>query len=136
MSAVADSDVAEDCISVAEDATLSTTDFTVCSKPSASLCIAAFCSAAARFFNSSCSAPRRAFSIMLFLKTSTAAAIWPTSSLRPRAGIATEWSLAASVRMASHIRVIGPEIPRPMSQASTAPSSKPPTDKLRMSELV
>ena len=65
----------------------------------------------------SASSASRSRSIAWSLKTCTAPAISPISSLRPMAGTATSLSPAASRRMAAVIALIGREIERASGQA-------------------
>ena len=82
-------------------------------------------SASAATLSRSVSSRSRSASIMLVLNTATVSAIWPISSLRPTPGISTVLSPPASARIAAHMPTTGREMPRPISQASTAPERQP-----------
>ncbi len=111
----------------AEDETLETIEPTAVSKSSAKRISSARRAAPAALFCASwAAASRSALAIACSLNSSTAPAISPSSSLRPRPGSTTSNLPFASSRMARHIAVIGAEMPRPSTSASTAPSKVPP----------
>ena len=88
-----------------------------------------FRSVSAATLSRSVSSRSRSASIMLFLNTATVSAIWPISSLRPTPGISAVLSPPANARIATHMRTTGREMPRPISQASAAPTTSPPTER-------
>ena len=112
---------------LADDDTLVTITPTAASKLSAKRCSSALRALLATlvwFSRSAASCSARAMARCL--NSSTAAAISPTSSRRPRPGSTTAKSPPASWRIAAHIATIGREIPAPSIIASDAPSSRPP----------
>ena len=90
----------------------------------------------ALFWASCAAASRSALAIACILNSSTAPAISPSSSLRPRPGSTTSKLPPASSRIALHIAVIGREMPLPSSSASTPPSRKPPAASIRIRRSV
>jgi hypothetical protein len=76
-------------------------------------------------FIASCSPRSRSVSIIFCLKTSTAWAMSPISSLRSRAGISAVASPPASLPIAAVMPATGVAMPRPMTNASKTPSRRP-----------
>ncbi len=91
---------------------------------------------AALFCASWAAASRSALAMACTLNSSTALAISPSSSLRPRPGSTTSKLPAASSRIALHIAVIGREMPLPRKNARIQPSRKPPAASIRISRSV
>ena len=107
---------------------------TAVSKSSAKRMSSARRAALAALFCASCvAASRSALATACTLNSSTAPAISPSSSLRPRPGSTTSKLPAASSRIALHIAVIGREMPLPSRNAQTQPSTKPPAASIRIS---
>ena len=90
----------------------------------------------ALFCASWAAASRSALTMACSLNSSTAPAISPISSLRPRPGSTTSKLPPASSRIALHIAVIGLEIPLPSSNAHTTPSTRPPAASMTIRRSV
>ena len=84
----------------------------------------------------SCSARGRSFSMACSLKTWTALAMLPISSLLPLAGMAMPWSPAARRVIASVIPVRGPVMPRAMTTAKARPRRIAPIDPVSVTSTV
>ena len=91
---------------------------------------------AALFWASWAAASRSALAIACILNSSTAPAISPSSSRRPRPGSTTSKLPPASSRIALHIAIIGREMPLPSTSASAAPSRKPPAASITIRRSV
>ena len=136
VSAVRVSVPAADSSWVADVATLATMAPTALSKSSAKrISSARRASAVTRLFSSCSAVSRSAFAIACILNSSTALAIWPISSLRPRPGRTTSNCPEASSRIDMHSATIGPEMPRPSSSAHRTPRTDD-TDGQRQHELL
>ena len=121
----------------ADDETLETMAPTASSNSSAKRISSARRAALAALFCASwVAASRSARATACTLNSSTALAISPSSSLRPRPGSTTSKLPAASSRIALHIAVIGREMPLPRKKAQTQPSRKPPAARIRISRSV
>ena len=137
VSAVRVSVPAADSSCTADAETLATIEPTAVSNSSAKRISSARRAALLALFCASCvAASRSALATACILNSSTAPAISPSSSLRPRPGSTTSKLPAASSRIALHIAIIGREMPLPSRKAQTQPSRKPPTASIRIRRSV